>query len=68
MVPSDWSRLRQTLLVVSVAYGQGRIKGVEWGACILPLSIFKNVFRVHNFYLISNLFDSDKPYLRLKHA
>ena len=46
----------QTLLMVSVAYGHGRIQG---GICILPSVIFKNVFDVYNFSIISNLFDHD---------
>ena len=29
---------------------------------ILPLAIFKNVLDVYNFSIISNLFDSNKPY------
>ena len=54
--------------MVSVAYGQGRIQGVGWVVCILPPAIFKNVFDKYNFSIISNLFDSDKLYARLKHA
>ena len=29
--------------------------------CILPPAIFKNVFDVYNFFIISNVFDSNKP-------
>ena len=48
--------------MVSLAYGQGRIQGVGWGVFIFPPAIFKNVFEVYNFSIISNLFDSNKPY------
>ena len=48
----------QTLLMASVACGQGQIQGVGLGACILPPAIFKNVFYVYNFSMISKLFDS----------
>ena len=52
----------QTLLMVSVAYGQGRIQGGKIkGICILPPAIFKNIFDVYNFSVVTNLFDSDKP-------
>ena len=30
--------------------------------CILPKAIFKNVVDAYNFFIISNLFDSYKPY------
>ena len=46
--------------MVSVAYSQGRIqRGLGKGVCILPLAIFKNVFDVYNFSVISNIVDSD---------
>ena len=48
--------------MVSVAYGQVRIQGVGLGVCIFPSAIFKNAFDVYNFSIISNLFDSYKPY------
>ena len=35
--------------------------------CILPPPIFKNVFDVYNFCIISNLFDSNKPYALSTH-
>ena len=55
----------QTVLMVSVAYGQparggsqgGRMRGMR-----PPPAIFKNIFDVYNFSIISNLFDSDKSY------
>ena len=53
--------------MVSVAYDQGRIQGVGWGVCILPPAIFKNVIDVYNFSIISNLFDSNKPYALSTH-
>ena len=50
----------QTLLMVSVAYDHGRIQGGRMrGICILPSVIFKNVFDVYNFSVISNLFDHE---------
>ena len=54
----------QTLLMVPVAYGQGRIERGRMRVCILPPAIFKNVFDVglYNFSIISNLFDNNKPY------
>ena len=53
----------QTLLMVSVAYDQGADQGRRMrGMHILPPAIFKNVFDVCNFSIISNLFVS------LKHA
>ena len=56
--------------MVPVTYGQGLSQGVGWtkGMYILPLGIFKHVFDVglYNFFIISNLFDSNKPYV--KHA
>ena len=53
--------------MVSVDYGQGRIQGgrmMGMQLCILPPAIFKNAFDVslYNFFIISNFFDSDKPY------
>ena len=42
--------------MVSIAYGLGQIQVV----CILPSVIFKNVFDVYNFFIISNLFERDK--------
>ena len=48
--------------MVSVANGQGRVQGVGRGVCILPLAIFKNVFDIYNFSVISNLFENNKPY------
>ena len=62
MVPSDWNM--PALLMVSVAYGHGRIQGAGWevcNICILPSAIFKHVFDAYNFSIISNLFDSNKP-------
>ena len=49
-----------------VAYDQkriqgGRMKGMQ--LCILPPVIFKNFFDVYNFFVVSNLCDSDKPYI-----
>ena len=42
--------------MVSVAYGLGQVQVV----CILPSVIFKNVFDVYNFFMISNFFERDK--------
>ena len=39
----------------------GRMKGMQ--LCILPPAIFKNFFDVYNFFVVSNLCDSDKPYI-----
>ena len=38
----------------------GRMRGMQ--LCILPSAIFKNVFDVNNFSIVSNFFDRDKPY------
>ena len=35
--------------------------------CILPPAIFKHVFDANNFSIISNLFDSYKPYALSTH-
>ena len=55
------TKLCQTLLMVSVAYSQGQIQGGRY----LLTSHLKNVFVVHNFSIIWNLFDSDKLYALL---
>ena len=44
----------QTLLMAAVVMARGESKGVE-------SAVFKNVFDVYNFFIISSLFDSDKP-------
>ena len=58
-------------IMISVAHGQGWIQGEGWrpgpGVYVLPAAIFKNVLDVYNFSIISNLFDSNKPYA-LKHT
>ena len=59
MVPSDYNM--PDSLVVSVAYGQGRIQREGKGICILPPAILKNAFDAYNFFIISNSFDSYKP-------
>ena len=41
---------------------EGRMRGMH-----LPPAIFKNVFEVYNFFIISNLFDSSKPYALSAH-
>ena len=54
------TKICQTFLMVSVAYGQGgRMRGMH-----LQPAIFKNVFDegLYNFVIISNLFHSNKPY------
>ena len=57
------TKICQTFLVVFVAYSQGRIqKGRIKDMHILPPAIFKNVFDVCDSSIVSNLFDSDKPY------
>ena len=53
--------------MVSVAYGQWLIQGLEWEVCILPPAIFKIVFDVYNFSITSNLLESDKPYALSTH-
>ena len=53
--------------MVSVAYGQERILGVELEVCIHPPAIFRNVFDAHNFSVILNLFDSNMPYALSMH-
>ena len=55
---------------VSVAYGQeriqrGRMRSIR--VCILTPAIFKNVFDVFNFSIISYLFDSYKLYALSTH-
>ena len=50
--------------MVSAAYGQGRILGGEMRGMHPPNSHFQKIFDVYNFSIISNLFDSDKPYAR----
>ena len=52
----------QNLLMVSVAHGQGRILGDEMRGMHPPTSHFQKIFDVYNFSIISNLFDSDRPY------
>ena len=57
----------QTLFMVSVAYGLGdRMRSVEF--MHPPTSHFQKCLDVglYNFSIISNFFDSDKPYV--KHA
>ena len=46
---------------------RGGSRGVLLGVCILPPAILKNVFDVYNFSVVSNLFDSDKPYALSTH-
>ena len=41
---------------------KGESKGVDWEISILQPAIFKNVFDVSNFSIISNLFDKDKTF------
>ena len=43
---------------------RGGSRGVGKGVCILLPTIFKNIFDVYKFSIISNLFDSDKFYAR----
>ena len=55
----------QTLLMVFLPYGLGRIQGNRMrGMHILPPAILENIFDVpvYNFSLIWSLFDSNKPY------
>ena len=47
--------------MVSVAYGQGRIQEDRKMGIHLPIAIFKHVFDVYNFSIISNFCDSNKP-------
>ena len=49
------------LLMVSVAYGQGRIQRSRMRDMHLPTSYFQKYFNAYNFSIISNLFDSCKP-------
>ena len=44
---------------------RGGSRGVGSGVCILLPTIFKNVFDMYKFSIISNLFDSDKFYARI---
>ena len=53
--------------MVSVAYGQWLIQGLGWEVCILPPAIFKHVFDAYDFSIISNSFDSYKPYALSTH-
>ena len=46
----------------SVVYGQGRIQSSRMRGIYLPTSYFQKLFDAYNFLIISNLFDSDKPY------
>ena len=48
--------------MVSIAYGQGRIHRGKMRVCILPPAIVKTAFDADNISIISNLFDSYKPY------
>ena len=57
----------QTFLMVSAAYGQGRIQGVKMRGTHLPPVIFRTVFDAYNFFIVSNLFDSNKPYALSTH-
>ena len=41
---------------------RGESRRVGYGICILPPAIFKIIFDAYNFSIISNLFDSYKPY------
>ena len=45
---------------------RGEPRGVGCGICILPPAIFKNVFDAYEFSIISNLFDSYKPYAKAR--
>ena len=51
-----------TLLIVSVGYGQGRIRGLGLRNMHPPTTIFRNVSDEHNSFIILNLFDNNKPY------
>ena len=51
----------QTLLMVSVVMAKAD-PGSRMEVCILPPTVFKNVFDVYNVSIISSHFDSDKPY------
>ena len=51
--------------MISVASGQERIKGDKVRGMHLLTSHFQKLFDVHNFFVISNLFDSNKPYARI---
>ena len=53
--------------MVFVVYDQGRIQGCRMRVCIIPPVIFHNVFDAYNFCIISNLFDSNKPYALSTH-
>ena len=55
--------------MVSVAYGQGQIqRGRMRGKLyVFPPAIFKSLFDVYNFSIISNLFDRDKLYALTTH-
>ena len=44
-----------------------RIQGSKMKSMLPPPAIFKNVFDVYNFFIISNLLDSDKPYALSAH-
>ena len=50
--------------MVCVAYGQGKIQEGRMRDMHPPTSHFQNVFDVYNFFVVSNLFGSDKPYAR----
>ena len=56
-----------TLLMISVVYGQGQIQGTRMRDMHPPPAIFKNAFDVYTFSMISNLFDSNKPYALSTH-
>ena len=53
--------------MISVAYGQERIKGDKVRGMHLLTSHFQKLFDVHNFFVISNLFDSNKSYVLSTH-
>ena len=53
--------------MVSVAYGQERIKGDKMRGMHPLTSHFQKLFDVHNFLAISNLFDSNKSYVLSTH-
>ena len=48
--------------MVSVAYDHGRIQGGRMRGMHPPPAIFKNVVAIYNFFIVWNLFDSDKFY------
>ena len=65
MVPSDWNMPDSFDGFCSLWPGADPVNRMR--VCIRLLDIFKIVLDVYNFFIISNRFDSNKPYALSTH-